>query len=339
MKKIIYWIGAVLLLVSCKGNGTQGTGLTSSSGRSSEMLVVCPASDWNGVLGDSLRSVLLASVPALPQSEPMFRVTWISPSSFNAVYQKFRNILVLQADASVERPHLGVSRNKWAAPQLIITMRAPSSEMLATAFSKQQEKVVDLIMRSEMSRFQRAQKAQQDNHIVRQLEEKYHISMGIPEGFVFAVKEDGFCWLRKDTKYWGQHLMLYSAPYTDAGQFSTEHIRQLRDRYTRKYVMGTTDSSYILTDDRFYPLESRLFDFPNSPYAVEVRGLWGLFNSNDRMGGPFVSYTFLDSVSQRVVCVDGFLYAPSEEKRDLLRQVEAILLSAKCLRDSLSDDR
>ena len=45
------------------------------------------------------------------------------------------------------------------------------------------------------------------------------------------------------------------------------------------------------------------------------------------MGGPFVSYTLLDTVYNRVVTVDGFLYAPSDPKRDLLRQVEAILKS------------
>ena len=45
------------------------------------------------------------------------------------------------------------------------------------------------------------------------------------------------------------------------------------------------------------------------------------------MGGPFVSYTLLDTVYNRVVTLDGFLYAPSDPKRDLLRQVEAILKS------------
>ena len=61
---------------------------------------------------------------------------------------------------------------------------------------------------------------------------------------------------------------------------------------------------------------------------MEARGLWGLFgHPGDLMGGPFVSYTLLDTVYNRVVTLDGFLYAPSDPKRDLLRQVEAVLHS------------
>ena len=319
------------LFVACSGNGTQGNGLTSSTGRSSEMLVVCPTAAWNGTLGDTLRSVLLAPVPSLPQTEPMFRVSQVNAASFNAVYQKFRNILILQTDSTLPEPVMSVARDRWATPQIVITLRAANREALCAAFSEQRDVVVDYIMQAEMKRFQRAQRAQQDNYIVRQMEERYRMSMVFPEGFVFAVSEPDFCWLRKETKYWGQHVMVYREPYTDKSQFSKDYICQLRNRYTREHVQGTTDSSYILIDDRFYPVEQEVCAFPNASYAVKTSGLWGLFSSSDRMGGPFVSFTFLDSLHQQVVCVDGFLYAPSDEKRDLLRQVEAILLSVRCM--------
>lgn len=338
MKKFFFWGCLIWLLSACSGTGSQGNGLTSSAGRSSEVLVVCNSSEWEGELGDSLRMVLQAPVLVLPQLEPMFRVTQVNYASFNTVYQKFRNIIILKVDSAVSNPKMGITHNKWAAPQIIITLRAPSSEMLKTAFLEQKDRIVDLVMQAEMKRFQRAQRAQQDNYIVKQMAEKYNLSMVIPEGFIFAVKEDDFCWLRKETKYWGQHLMVYKAPYVDKKQFSKEEICRLRDQYTRKYVQGTTDSSYILIDERYYPVEFETAMFPNSPYAVRTRGLWGLFASDDRMGGPFISYTFLDTASQQVICADGFLYAPSDAKRDLLRQVEAILLSTECI-DTVQQNR
>ena len=43
------------------------------------------------------------------------------------------------------------------------------------------------------------------------------------------------------------------------------------------------------------------------------------------MGGPFVSLITKDEVNNRFVMIDGFVYAPKEDKRELLRQVEAIL--------------
>jgi len=61
----------------------------------------------------------------------------------------------------------------------------------------------------------------------------------------------------------------------------------------------------------------------NNRYTVEMRGLWkteGAF-----LGGPFVSYTTVDTIRNRVVTVDGFVYGGKKTKRNLIRQVEAIL--------------
>jgi hypothetical protein len=65
----------------------------------------------------------------------------------------------------------------------------------------------------------------------------------------------------------------------------------------------------------------------NGNYAAELRGQWKL--ENDFMGGPFVNLSILDVLQNRVVTLDGFVYAPSKDKRNFLRQVEAMLHSIK----------
>jgi hypothetical protein len=50
---------------------------------------------------------------------------------------------------------------------------------------------------------------------------------------------------------------------------------------------------------------------------------------NDFMGGPFVSYTFVDEKRNRVVTLDGYVYAPNAPKRDLMIQLESIMYSMK----------
>ncbi|MBO4281978.1 MAG: DUF4837 family protein [Bacteroidales bacterium] len=335
-RKCVFLVVVALLLAACTGNGTQGDGLMSSSGRSSEVLVVCPDKDWNGSLGDSLREVLEAPVAGLPRTEPMFRVSQVNPEHFTPMYQKQRNILVLQVRADATASRLLVERDKWARPQTVLSLSSPRADSLAVAFSCVQERIVQHIMQGEMRRFQRAQRAQEDASLNRRLQERYALSMVLPEGFFFAVCRPDFCWLRKETKYWGQSVMVYTEPYTSESQFSPEHIAALRNRLTHAYVQGSSEGSYASIDDRFYPVLYRNFAFPNSPYAVEARGLWGLFgHPGDHMGGAFVSYTFLDTVYQRVVTADAFLYAPSDEKRDLLRQEEAILLTLQAV-DTLS---
>ena len=65
----------------------------------------------------------------------------------------------------------------------------------------------------------------------------------------------------------------------------------------------------------------------NDNYAREVRGLWNV--AGDFMGGPYLSYTILDIERQRVVCAEAYVYAPKYNKRNYLRQLEAILLTLK----------
>ena len=57
--------------------------------------------------------------------------------------------------------------------------------------------------------------------------------------------------------------------------------------------------------------------------VYEVRGLWEM--RNGALGGPFVSLTSIDSVNNKLIVAEGFVYSPSTDKRDLLRTVEASL--------------
>jgi hypothetical protein len=61
----------------------------------------------------------------------------------------------------------------------------------------------------------------------------------------------------------------------------------------------------------------------DSCYTIEVRGLWKV--KGDFMGGPFVNLSILNEKTNKIVCVDGYVYAPSQNKRLIMRQVEAVL--------------
>ena len=47
------------------------------------------------------------------------------------------------------------------------------------------------------------------------------------------------------------------------------------------------------------------------------------------MGGPFVNYIVEDKVNNRVLFVEGFVFAPSKRKRDNIIELEAIIKSIK----------
>ena len=62
---------------------------------------------------------------------------------------------------------------------------------------------------------------------------------------------------------------------------------------------------------------------------AELRGLWR--TENAFMGGPFLSYTVLDEKRNRVVTAEGFVFAPSLDKRNYVRELEAIIQSVEII--------
>jgi hypothetical protein len=50
---------------------------------------------------------------------------------------------------------------------------------------------------------------------------------------------------------------------------------------------------------------------------------------NDAMGGPFVAHSVVDTINNRVIVVEGFVYAPEKMKRSMIRRLEAALYTLK----------
>ncbi|MDR0604651.1 MAG: DUF4837 family protein, partial [Bacteroidales bacterium] len=316
----------IILFSGCEGTGSQGKGLISSSGRSGEVLVVCSDDQWKGSLGDSLYAVLMQSILGLSRDEPMFILSHISENRFKEAYKKQRNIILFTIDTTIEQTKITVNHDPWAQPQLLIQVKAKDEQQTIETFSEYQKPIINYLMSSEIKRFQRAQRSNQDFYLSSEVEKLFDISIVIPEGFIFAVKDSNFTWLRKDTKDWTQSILISVQNYTDTNQLQNEHIVRYRNACTQKYVFGTMDSSYVIVDEEYIPTFSEYVEFKEG-YAIRTVGIWKMVR--DFMGGPFVNMTLLDTKKNRIITVDGFLYAPSDDKRDLLRQLEAILLSVK----------
>jgi hypothetical protein len=52
---------------------------------------------------------------------------------------------------------------------------------------------------------------------------------------------------------------------------------------------------------------------------------------NDFMSGPFINYAIIDKKNKRIIVLEGFCYAPSKEKRDLMFEAESIIKSIQFL--------
>ena len=47
------------------------------------------------------------------------------------------------------------------------------------------------------------------------------------------------------------------------------------------------------------------------------------------MGGPFINYIVRDSINKRILYLEGFVFSPSQRKRDAVIELESIIKSAK----------
>jgi len=333
MKKSVFWFFVAVIsgfiFCRCGGMGSQGSGLMSSSGRAGEVLVVCSDKHWKDVLGDSLRDILMQDVLGLPQQEPMFTVSHVADNYFREAYKKQRNIVYFTIDPSFDEAKVSVIHNLWATPQLLIRINVKNEQQAIETLSLYQKSIINYLFTSEMQRFQRAQRSNQNIHLSSEIKRLFKISLVIPDGFVFAVKDSTFIWLRKDiqnkNKDQMQHIMIYFENYTDTNQFSNKHIVSLRNEKTKKYIF-ISDSSQVIVEDKYIPAASEYIENKEG-FAIRTTGLWGL--NRGYMGGAFVNISILDEKNNRIITMDGFLYAPSENKRDLLRQLEAIMLSMK----------
>ena len=88
----------------------------------------------------------------------------------------------------------------------------------------------------------------------------------------------------------------------------------------QRNIPGSEPDMYVQTDTLYTSVKPIMV---HGKYAFESRGLW--FMRNDGMGGPFVSHSRVDEKNNRVVTVEGFVFAPEKMKRGLMRRMEGAL--------------
>lgn len=322
MKKInLIPIIIVTLIVASCSNGMKNI-TTSSTGRNGEILVVTDRDLWRGDLKDTITNYFTDYQYGLPQLEPKFSVYAIPMDEFNRILRPHRSILMVTIDKSLPAAKITVVKDHWAEPQVMIKLMGPTREALVAKFWEQRENVADFFIESEYRRYQKVAVSMGEPSITKILSDKYGFSLEFPRGFSVSSQLDNFCWIRKEAKDFSHGVMIYTYDYTDANMLTSKNILLVRDSITKAHIPGPTDSSYMAVSYKVYEPKSKEIQF-NGKYCVETRGLWLV--KNDFMGGPFVNYTFVDKERNKVIVLDGYVYAPRDNKRDMLRSVEAVL--------------
>ena len=257
----------------------------------------------------------------MPQQEPIFDLIHIPYNAFTQIFKTHRNIVIAKVDKNLHEPKMIVQKNIWAKPQIIINVLAPDDSSLEVLVREKGDLLVDKILKKEMERYSEANKKYQQKEIASKLEKKFGISLIIPTGYTLDLDTTDFVWIEsKGREGMVQGILVYSYDKPEVN-LTTDYLFAKRTQFTKRFVPGPTEGSFMTVESEAIPYRREIT--VNDIDVIELRNLWKL--ENDYMGGPFVSLSFIDEKNNKVINIDGFVFAPQFDKRDYLRQVEAIL--------------
>jgi hypothetical protein len=315
---------AITVLVSCTG-GNSTEMYKNITGKAGEMVVVISNQSWEGVPGKLIRETLAQPQLALPQDEPIFDLVDVPHAAFKDIFQSTRNIIQTSISSNTDEEGITFKNDVWAYPQATVQINAKSAERFVEIFTENQDKIISYFMNAEKERLIMNYNKFYEKGVFNVLNKDFNVTMKVPPGFQIAKQVQDFIWYKYETPDISQGIMLYSFPYVSDSAFQINYQLKVRDSILKAHVPGPTEGSYMSTQKKIEQISNVIEH--NGNYAAEMRGLWRV--ENDFMGGPYVSLAELDEANQRVLVAFGYVYAPSKDKRNLLRQVEAMIYSLK----------
>lgn len=324
----IIGIGILLTALSCNDNPQEKKAiLPASSGGQNEIIIVMKDRLWETMPGLKLQDCFAKPYPALPQGEPLYDMVQIDPTEFKKLAQNHFNILIADIDKKHNTPRIIIDKDIWAKPQLIVKVFAADTNTFNNFFEVNQEKILAYFDKEEQDRLLKRYNSHKNKKAITILEKDHDITLNIPEGFGLDIskKAENFAWLSFETNKTSQGIFIYYYPYTDSTQFTKKQLIKVRDSILKANVPGQLKNSYMTTEHDL-PVEAIRTEI-QSHSAIQMRGLWETVG--DFMGGPFISYTIYDPKHNRIITCEGYVYAPNLDKRNLIKQLDAILYTCK----------
>ncbi len=350
-------VTGTMFLTGCKG--AHGGTKVSATGSIYECLVVMPSrplahpqevvsasayAEDIATTYDMVKAVMGADMPCLPQMEPYFKLTHVSPAAFDDFLKPTRNILIIDINPDkYTQTKAKYSIDYWSHPQAVYRIQAPDDEAFIAYWQAHGEEVREWFVTQEIERQKRFYRASTNKDTRAALQEHIGIDMLVPEDYMLIMdtiltshseavpQRSGLTsnseavsvvWCCNNKGPMRRDLVVYAYPYTDVNTFTPEYLNAKRDEVLGQLITASVPGSYMGTEYKVFPPQMRVIQA--DPYKAEVRGLWKIYHG-EALGGPYVSHTCIDEVNGRVITAEVYVMAPGQKKRNALRQAEAIL--------------
>lgn len=305
------------LLISCLKTEKQPQPV---SGKPNTISIIIDDQLWYGEVGDSIRNKFASPVWGLTQEEPLFTINQYPARLLEGFVTDSRSIIVVKKAATDK---FEIIRSK-ALPHNTFRIYGKSVDDIICCIEMNGSQIIKLIRDAEIEKIQQDNSKALLNPAV--LKNKFHIDLQIPVGYEYMLHKKNFIWLKKEIISGNTSLLIYQVPIKQLTKSSdiVGNIVKMRDSIGL-YIKGREPNTQMITGEAYAPYFSTIS--LDGKKTFETKGTWEL--KNDFMTGPFINYAIVDEANKRILVIEGFCYSPSNQERDLMVELEAIIKSVK----------
>lgn len=296
-----------------KDGGKQATAKVQSAPY--ELLVVADKEWLKTNAGQSLMVVAESPAEVLPQVEPNFRVTTIDHRRFDGIFKFYANILVADVGQEYKKAEVRRAANLYARPQTVLYVCAPDNESFANLMRERAGYILGEFNKNEFARERALLGKEYSGIVAAQVKKMFGADIRVPKDVDDIKKGKDFIWCADSKREFRQNVCVYTLPMRT---MTLEAMVAARDSVMQVNIPGEREGQWVETDPRSVLPD---VDPCGKEDVAVVRGLWRM--RKGAMGGPFVSYYVPDSANKRIVVAEGFVFAPDEKKKPIMRQLEA----------------
>lgn len=308
-----------VLLVSCfQKNENQEQ---PKPGKTNTISIIIDDQLWYGEVGDSIRNKFASPVLGLTQEEPLFTINQYPAKLLEGFVTDSRSIIVVKKSTADK---FEVKTNTKALPHNTFRIYGKSIDDIICSIEMNSPEIIKAIRQTEIKKLQQDNSKALLNPAI--IKNKFHIDLQIPKGYEYMLHKKNFIWLKKEIISGNTSLLIYQIPLNRLmkNQNFVGNIVRMRDSVGH-YIKGREPNTQMITGEDYAPYFS--ITSLNGKKAFETKGTWEL--KNDFMTGPFINYAIVDEVYNRILVIEGFCYSPSNQERDLMLELEAIIKSVK----------
>ena len=319
MKKYLVVIYVVFFLQSCEDNKVVYK--PESSARINSITVVVDNDNWNNTIGDKIRNLYADEYEGLPQIEERFTLKQMPYEAFSGFSRSSRNIIFINKTSN---PEFFFEADKYARPQIYLEIKGNSIKSILEQIDKSKKEAINKFTNGEIEENKKRilKSPLKDTKAM----DDFLINMKMPSAYSLYKQDKNFIWYQKQIQKGHSNIIVTQLPnQKNIFDYNIQSLIKLRDSIGKSFLPGRNPESFMISEKESLPYQKKVNYYGIK--MLESRGTWEV--KGDFMGGPFLNYLVEDKLNDRVLFIEGFVFAPSKRKRDNIIELEAIIKSLK----------